>query len=71
MRKRPKTRTVRPQGVVSPQQRKAAKAAAGAERAAFFAAGGTPQMWVGRAATYDNDTPAARSRKACRGRVTA
>ncbi len=41
----------------------------GAERAAHFAAGGTPEMYRGAARTYDNKTKARASKKACRGRI--
>ena len=46
------------------------KAGQGARRKAHFAAGGTPAMWRGRAATLDESSSKARKNKqACRGRV--
>jgi len=41
----------------------------GLRRAQHFANGGTPQTWRGASRTYDQDTPARRSKQACRGRV--
>ena len=41
----------------------------GAERAAHYAAGGTPQTYRGAARTLDNKTKARASKRACRGRV--
>ena len=46
------------------------KANQDARRKAHFAAGGTPAMWRGRAATLDETHSKARKNKlACRGRV--
>ncbi len=46
------------------------KASAGARRKAHFAAGGTPAMWRGRAATLDESRSKARLNKyACRRAV--
>ncbi len=48
------------------------KAQAGSRRKAHFAAGGTPAMWRGRAATLDETKSKARKNKrACRGKFTA
>ena len=46
------------------------KAEQGSRRNAFFAAGGTPAMWRGRAACLDESTSKARkNKKACRGQM--
>lgn len=71
MSKRSKHRTITSRGVISKETLAAAKGAAGLERAAFFAAGGTPAMWNGgRAATFDSKSPKARARRECRQPIT-
>lgn len=71
MKKPQKARTIARQGNISAEAVAASKGAAGIARAAHFAAGGTLAGWRGRSVTMDNDTPRARSKKACRGRVSA
>ena len=71
MKKPQKARTITARGAISPEAIAAAKGANGIARAAHFAAGGTVAGWRGRSVTMDNDTPRARSKKACRGRVYA
>lgn len=49
----------------------ARKGAAGRERAAFFAAGGSPQSWNGGRMWTATDGRKQASKTACRGRIDA
>ena len=72
MAKRPtKNKTRGTRGSIAPEALAGMRAAAGAERAAHFAAGGDVAGWRGRSVTMDNRTKRAASRDACRGKVTA
>lgn len=52
------------------KQRSTQKMQQGADRKAFFANGGTLAQWRGRSSTF-SDLKKAKSKSACRGRVSA